>query len=178
MLKKRPPLETPDWNGAVECFQGLCQQHTEIAQACTGLAELAKDCTVRNNPDLYKAMTKLNESELQRTYDALKRHPTWQMRHELAQNHEHSDTCKDGYYVADSQTSSTIEQVKRASECLSDSSCSYDQLVELSAKMDKLNESLCQSPPSHGTVNMSTRSVNTTVEPAVGFWKRVFKHSA
>jgi hypothetical protein len=115
----------------VECFQELSQKYTEIAQACTGLAELAKDCAVRDNTDLYKAMTKLNESELQRAYDSLKRYPTWQMRHELAQNHKHSGECKDRDSLGNSYTSST-----------------------------------------------SKRNVDTTAKPTMGFWKRLFKHSA
>jgi hypothetical protein len=178
LKNKHHPMEAPDWNLGAEFFQELGQKSTEMAQACTGMAKSLKDRAIHNTTDLYKALAKLDKSELQRTYDSLKRRPTWQMRHELAQNHEHSGECQDRDSVENSQTSSTTKQVERAGDCLSDSSCSCDRLVELSAKMDKINENLCQSLPSHDTVKISKVSVDTTAKLTVSFWKRVFKHSA
>lgn len=149
-----------------------------MTQLCTRLAKNCKGRAVNNTNELYKALLELDDSEVQRTYDSLKRHPTWQMRHELAQKHEHSGECQGRKSVGNSQPSSTTKQVGRASGCLSDSSCSCDRLVELSAKMDKINEKLCQSLPSQDTVNISKMGVDTTAKPTMSFWKRFFKHSA
>lgn len=178
MKSKVHLLETPDWNLGAEFFQELGQKSTEMAQVCTAMAKNLKDRTVHNTTDLYKALSKLDESELQRIYDSLKRHPTWQMRHELAQNHEHSGECQDRDSMGNSQTSSTTKQVERAGDCLSDSSCSCDRLVEILARMDKISDKFYQSLPSHETVNISKTSVDTTAKPTVSFWKRIFKHSA
>jgi hypothetical protein len=93
-------------------------------------------------------------------------------------NHECSGELQDRDLVGNSQTSSTIKQAERAGDCLPDSSCSCDRLVELSAKMDKINEKLCRSFPSHDAANISKMSVDNTAKPTVGFWKRIFKRSA
>jgi hypothetical protein len=171
-------IENPDWNFLAEYFQESGRKTTEMAQMGTMVANLFKDRTVHNTTELYKALSELDDSELQRAYDSFKRHSTWQMRHELAQNHECSGELQDRDLVGNSQTSSTTKQAERAGDCLPDSSCSCDRLVELSAKMDKINEKLCRSFPSHDGANISKMSVDNTAKPTVGFWKRIFKRSA
>ncbi|KAJ5900912.1 uncharacterized protein N7473_004982 [Penicillium subrubescens] len=125
-------IENPDWNFFAEYFQ----------ECVPGWQIFFKDRTVHNTTKLYKVLSELDDSELQRAYDSLKRHSTWQMRHELAQNHERSRELQDRDSVGNSQTSSTTKQGERACDCLPGSSCSCDRLVELSAKMDKINEKL------------------------------------
>jgi hypothetical protein len=126
-----------------EYFQEPGRKTTEMTLVYTKTANFSKDRTVHNTTTLYKVLSELDDSEIQRAYDSLKRHSTWQMRHELAQNHERSREPQDRDSVGNSQTSSTTKQAERAYDCLPDSSCSCDRLVELSAKMDKINEKLC-----------------------------------
>lgn len=157
-------------------FPAVRPKKTQVTQLHTALTNIMKDRTFHNTTELYNVLSELDASELQRTYDTLKRHPTRQMRHELAQKNEHSGEYQDKYSVGNSQPSSMIKQVERAGDCLPKPSCFCDRLVELSAKMDKINDKLCQNLPSHDTANISKMSVDTEAKPTVSFWKRILKH--
>lgn len=156
-LKKKTPLKTPDWNLIAEFLEELGGVCTEMVQIFAGLVNACKERAVHT--DLYKAISKLNDDELERIYDSLKRDPNRQIQHELAQDHEDRGDSDSRHNF---QCSSTTKQVERAGNY---NSCG--RFAELLAKMDKVNEKSGQKIAD-----------GTTAKSPVSFWKKFFRHSA
>ncbi|CAG7943063.1 unnamed protein product [Penicillium nalgiovense] len=136
-LSERNPIEI-DYFQAVNFFLELGQLCTEGVQISTESANIHKERTIQNT-ELYTAMSRLTDTEFNRTYASLGRDSNRLMRHELDQDHEDRGNC---YRDCgnDSQRSLVKKQIEGVEDCTCDSPCSRDRFFELSAKMDKIND--------------------------------------
>lgn len=159
-LKKKTPLKTPDWNLMAEFYEEFGGACTEMTQIIAAMVNVCKERAVYNT-DLYKAISKLTDDKLERIHDSLKRDPSRQVRHELAQDHQGRGDRDSGHNF---QCSSTTKQVERAGNCRYNS---CGRFAELLAKMDKINEKSGQK-----------MADDATAKSPVSFWKKIFRHSA
>lgn len=166
-LKKKSPLEYPDWNLTTEFYEELGRSCTEMLQIIAGLVNICKERTI-HNIDLYKAISKLTDDEFKRTYDSLKRGPNQQIRHELGQDHGHCGDRDSGHSF---QCSSMTKQGEIAGNCAYNA---CGRFAELLAKMDKINEKSGRGLPSDMT-NVSKMTDDATAKSPVSFWKRIFR---
>lgn len=151
-------LTETDYLRLTEVLLEMSRLYTEGTQIATELANVYKERTFQNT-EICIAMSRLTVSEFNRTYTSLRRDPPLQMGHELAQDHEDHGNC----YNRD---------------CTCNSPCSCDQLLELSAKVDKINDKLGQSLQSHDTANFPKTTDLALAKPPRSFWNRILKHSA
>ncbi|CAI7647097.1 unnamed protein product [Penicillium viridicatum] len=147
-------LNLADKNATETDYLLLDELFREGSHMATELADVYKERTV-GNTELYTAMLRLTASEFDQTYASLNRDPNRQMRHE-------------GY---NSQRSLRTKQIEGTG-----SPCSCDRLLELSAKVDKINDQLGQSLQSHDTANAGKTTHDTPAKPPRSFWKRILKH--
>ena len=171
-------LAETDYLRLTEVLLEMSRLYTDGTQIATKLANVYKECTFQNT-ELCIAMSRLTVSEFNRTYTSLKRDPPRQMRHKLAQGHEDRGDCYNRDCGCNSQRSLGTQQIGGAGDCSCNSPCSCDQFIELSAKVDKINDKLGQSLQSHVTANISKKTTDLApAQPSRSLWKRILKHSA
>ncbi|CAI7665415.1 unnamed protein product [Penicillium glandicola] len=154
---EKKPTESDDLLFA-EYILEAGQLFKEGMNMSTELANVYKERSAQNT-ELCTAMSRLTDSEFNRTYASLRRDPNRQMRHKMAQDHQGHKDCGS-------------DQIKGAG----DSPCSYDPFFELSAKVDKINDKLSQSLQSHDAANISKTTDDALAKPPRSFWRRIFKH--
>lgn len=102
----------------------------EITHVSFELANTFKERTVQYT-DIYATISKLTDSELDRTYTSSTRDAN---QHELPQDHERGGECQDRDSRHNSHHSSTMKHREQFSECTSNSPCSCDRFFDLSTK--------------------------------------------
>ncbi|KAJ5159557.1 uncharacterized protein N7482_006561 [Penicillium canariense] len=157
-----------------ELFLEIGQLFTELGHISTETANLYKERAVQNTK-LYTTMGRLTDSEFDQMYASLKRDPSRQMRHKLAQDR---CDCYDRDCGSNSQRYSGSKQIDGTGDSTFDSPCSHDQFFELLAKVDKINDKLGQNLQSHDTVNVSKTTDDAAAKPHWNFWKRIMRRSA
>lgn len=175
-LADTTPTET-DYLQRAELLLKMSQLYTEGMQVATELADVYKERSIQNT-ELYTAMSRLTDSEFNRTYASLRRDPNPQVQHKLAQDHKNRGDCDERDCGYNSQCSLGTKQIEAAGDCTCDSPCSWDRFFELSAKVDMINDKLGQSLQCHDTANISKTTHDAPAKPPRGFWKRISKHSA
>ncbi|KAK4861624.1 hypothetical protein LT330_003659 [Penicillium expansum] len=174
-LGEKKLTDETDYLMITEYLLEMGRLYTEGMQISTELANVYKERTVRN-VELYTAMSRLTDSEFNRTYASLKRDPSRQVRHELAQDHKGHADCYDRDCGHNSQRSLGTKQMEGARDCTCDFPCSDGRLFELSQKLEKINDKLGQSLQSHDTANVSKTTHNAPTKPPRSFLKRILKH--
>ncbi|KAJ5681711.1 uncharacterized protein N7477_001651 [Penicillium maclennaniae] len=174
-FEKKNPTDT-DYALLMELFLNMNRSYTEITQMGRELANVYKE-RIGQNTELYTALTRLTVSEFERTYASLRRDPNRQIRHELAQDHKDCGNCYDRSCGYISQRSLGTKQMEKNGDSTCDSPCSYDNFFELSAKIDEINDKLCQSTQSKDTASVSKTTDDAPAKPPRSFWRTIFKHS-
>lgn len=136
----------------------LARFFKEMAEMTTELADIYKERTA--NKELYTAMSKLTDSELNQTHASLKREPNQRMRHELSQDNKNRDDCPGKDPVCGSPPRSS------------------GQFIGLSASADNINDQPGQLFQSDDSANASMTIHDAPATPHRSFWKRIWKHSA
>jgi hypothetical protein len=173
-LADKTPTET-DYLLLAEFNLELGQLFTEGIQITTKLANIYKERTVENT-DLYTAMSRLSDSEFNRTKASFRRDPNQQMRYELAQDHNGGDDSYDRDCGYNYQRSLRAKQMEGTGDCSCDSPRPCDRFFELSAKVDKINDKLGQGLQSNDMVDVSKTTDDALAKPPRSFWKRILRH--
>lgn len=128
------------------------------------------------------ALSKLTESEFNRTYAAMKRDANLQRQHALAAENQDGSNCHDRDSRNNSPGTSMTRYGRRAGyytldcPCTHDSLCSDNRFVNFPAKMDQINAKLDKSPLSYDKADISKWTDHTTAKSPKSFWKRIMKH--
>lgn len=123
------------------------------------------------NRGLYFALSKLTESEFNRTYASLKRDVNWQMQHAQAEDNQDGSDCYDRDSGTHSKSASVTKYGERASDYTYEALCSCDRFFDLSVRVDQINEKLDKS-----LLDVSKWNDHTTAKSAKRFWERILKH--
>ncbi|CAI7634582.1 unnamed protein product [Penicillium glandicola] len=148
-------LSPTDYPLIGEAYLNLSRLFAEAAPISAEIGNLSKERTDQNT-ELHIAISRLTQSEFDRTYVSLRRDPNRQTRHKLAQDHNNCAELINRDYI---------------------STCSCDRSSELSAKGDKLNDKLGQTLKSHDTVNVLSTTDDAPAQRPRRFWKRMLKGS-
>lgn len=143
---------------------------TELVRITNRLANVYKE-RVAQNPELYKAISRLTTDEFSRIYAS-------SGRGELAHDHNYHGNCFDNDDGHNYQRCLGFKQLDRSRDCPTDSPCVYDRLFELSATTDETNGLLVQTPQSHYMAEFSEAVNDAPAKPRKSVWKRILKPSA
>ncbi|KAJ6132589.1 hypothetical protein N7471_007804 [Penicillium samsonianum] len=175
-LAEKIPTDT-DYHLLAELCSEMGRFCAEAMHTATELANIYKERTVQNT-ELYTAMSRLTDSEFNRTYASLRPDPNPQVQHELAKDYKDRSDCYERDCGYNSHPYLETKQTEIAGDCTCDSPCSCDRIFALSPKMDEINDKLGQSLQSHDTANISKTTHDASAKPPRSFWKRILKHSA
>ncbi|KAJ5783214.1 hypothetical protein N7457_004988 [Penicillium paradoxum] len=146
-LAENHPTHDDGVSPMIDFLEKLFLALTEMIQLVTTLSNVLKERL--ETPEIYIAMERLSDSELNRAYASLKQNPNRQMRRELSQNSQDGD----------------------------DYFCSSGRLPE-SSKVDNMNDKLGQSPPSYDiTASVQKLRDSAPAKPPRSFWKKFLKWS-
>lgn len=151
-------------------WQEIGRKRMGQGQIAIELADVFKK-RADENRGLYFALSKLTESEFNRTYASLKRDVNWQMQHAQAEDNQDGSDCYDRDSGTHSKSASVTKYGERASDYTYEALCSCDRFFDLSVRVDQINEKLDKS-----LLDVSKWNDHTTAKSAKRFWERILKH--
>lgn len=176
-LAAKIPNNNSSYLTVIKYLLELVRLSKDFTQTATELANAFKERAIQNT-DLYIAMSRLSDSEFDRTYTSLKRDVTRNIRHELAQDHKDRGDGYQGGCGYNDQPSLGTKKTERAGNYACDPPSSYGSLFEVSAKVDNINDQLGQSLQSHNTATVLKRSDSAPLKPPRGFWRKIWSLSS
>ncbi|OOQ89599.1 hypothetical protein PEBR_07547 [Penicillium brasilianum] len=158
-----------DYLERAERSQEIGRKFKELGQMFTEQGNALRKCANSKWTGVYIALSKLTDDEFNETYASSKRDPTQQKQHALAQD---SQVDSEYRYRDSVYSSSTMNQRGSARECPSDSLCSCERFLKLSAKVDEIDERLSHA---YDPARISGMTGHTTVQSPKSFWRRIFR---
>ncbi|KAJ5359601.1 uncharacterized protein N7496_012014 [Penicillium cataractarum] len=177
LLEKQPRDESSSLVKA-KWSRELGSKCIESGQISIDLADVF-ETRAGENSGLYIALSKLTESEFNQTYASLKRdNANRQIQHTPAGDNQNGINCHERDSGNHHQSALMTSHRGRARDYNNDSLSSSGRFLDLSARVDQINEKLDKSLLSHDKADISKRTGYATAKSPRRLWKRILKHQA